>query len=330
MDDSRLGAIFSTARAGSTWLGAVVASHPDVAYRFEPFSRLVKSREDFRAFFQEVVSDDTGDLDLPRVYAALLAAYPQVDKPPFFSKSYRARAVCGKVPLWYLTRKGSGLGSLYSWLYTPLDSPLVVFKEVAHVRLLEKMVKDARVPLVYLVRHPCGVVSSKLQGQAKGLMPTGRQKILKDMIVRYDPGLAEVYGSRLNGMSAAQKEALLWRLEVERALRVLDLEGRGLVVIYEELCDDPIKVSQKVLDHFGLGMSEQTNEFLIQSTNPNASGKGRQGEKGINRYFTVYRDPKVSRDKWKNQLSREDREGVFEVVRDSPAYALGSQNGCWE
>ena len=41
-NDVKLAAI--TGRCGSTWLGAMVSSHPEVAYLFEPFHRLSKTQ----------------------------------------------------------------------------------------------------------------------------------------------------------------------------------------------------------------------------------------------------------------------------------------------
>ncbi|MDJ0687655.1 MAG: hypothetical protein QNJ41_04015 [Xenococcaceae cyanobacterium MO_188.B32] len=41
-NNCNMGALFGLGRSGTTWLGAIVASHPEILYRFEPFHRLQK------------------------------------------------------------------------------------------------------------------------------------------------------------------------------------------------------------------------------------------------------------------------------------------------
>jgi hypothetical protein len=45
----RIMGIFGTGRSGSSWLGSIIDSHPQVAYRFEPFHRLKQNPTIFKA-----------------------------------------------------------------------------------------------------------------------------------------------------------------------------------------------------------------------------------------------------------------------------------------
>ncbi|MGL6343136.1 MAG: hypothetical protein ACRC80_28855, partial [Waterburya sp.] len=83
----KLGGIFGTGRCGTTWLGAMVSSHPDVAYRFEPFHRLKKSKIAIATALEKIRAEDFSAQDLNLIYQALLPAYPEVEKPPFFAKN---------------------------------------------------------------------------------------------------------------------------------------------------------------------------------------------------------------------------------------------------
>lgn len=50
----------------------------------------------------------------------------------------------------------------------------------------------------------------------------------------------------------------------------------------------------------------------------------------MNKYFTIFRDPKVARDRWKEEMSSEDRMRVMEIVKDSPEFKFGVEKGFWD
>ncbi len=325
----RLMAIFSTPRAGSTWLGTIAASHPDVAYRFEPFSRIAKMSAAHRQRVDRLVETGFDEAALEQLYALLLQAHPETDKPPMFPKRYATRAARGKGTLWPVARKlGWGAG-IYRYLYTPLGRPRLLWKEVGRVPILESLAATTKIPLVYLVRHPCAVVSSLIEGQKNALMPAGRSNVLEQILNRHDGALAETYVSRLDQLSDAEKEALLWRVDVERAMAALADRPEALVVVYEELCTYPEQVTARIFEHLGLDVHEQVSTFVHQSVHPPAEGE-RRADGWANAYFTVYRDPIASRDKWKHKISSEDRAAVMGVVEASPAYAYGATRGMWD
>ena len=85
--DLKMGSIFGTGRSGTTWLGAMVSSHPEIAYRFEPFHRLGATQPAVEEALETIRSNEFSYKDLSSVYQALLPAYPQAEKPPFFPKN---------------------------------------------------------------------------------------------------------------------------------------------------------------------------------------------------------------------------------------------------
>ena len=48
INSHQLGAIFGTGHSGTTCLGSIISSHPNIAYRFEPFHRLEKISKDLK------------------------------------------------------------------------------------------------------------------------------------------------------------------------------------------------------------------------------------------------------------------------------------------
>ena len=237
----------------------------------------------------------------------------------------------GRQFVWPIAKKSSLGEKIFNGLYTPKFSPMLIFKEVAMVDFFLQLLDVTDMPMVYLMRHPCAVVWSTVKGQKDSIMSTGRQNVLHDLLSRHDPILANRYLNRLETLSVCEKQALLWRIDVERAVKGCQAHQQGLLVIYEQLAESPLEVSQKVFNHFGLEMSPQSVSFIEEST----SGQSlllrlKRGEIWMNSYFSVFRDPKVASNSWKDEMPRESREQVMEVVRDSKAFEFGATQGLWD
>ncbi|MDJ0571655.1 MAG: sulfotransferase [Pleurocapsa sp. MO_192.B19] len=328
-NDVKLGAIFGTGRCGTTWLGAMVSSHPEVAYRFEPFHRLKKTQPEIAAALEQIRSENFSSQDLNKIYQALLPAHPETEKPPFFSKSYGMNFPLGRAFTWSLARKTSWGEKLFSHLYLPQGNPTLIFKEVAMVDVLAKLLNLNQVPIVYLLRHPCGVVSSLLKGQKDSLMPSGRRSVLLNLLNEHQPHLAKKYEGQLPQMHLSEQEALLWLVDVEQAIQVCQANSNALIVVYEQLVEKPLETLEKIFTHFDLTMNSQSVDFIEMSTQSSLNSKIKAGEFGINKYFSVFRNSQSCCDRWKQELSTEDIQRVMQIIQDSKGYALGVATGLW-
>ncbi|MGF1498175.1 MAG: sulfotransferase [Elainellaceae cyanobacterium] len=320
----RLGAVFGSARSGSTWLGAIVSSHPEVAYRFEPFHRL-KQNPQIRAAANPDSTEATADIDA--IYHALLPAHPLAEKPPFFTKSYTTPMAAGRSLTWPLARKVPLGAWLFRQCYTPKSLPPVVFKEIGLVHLLTKLVPH--IPVIYLMRHPCAVVWSMLRGQEQSLMPSDRRQYLQKILQQRRPDLMDEFQGH-EDRSAAEQEALLWRIDTEAALDQIQSQPNGLLVLYEDLVEQPLVVAARIFRHLGLPLSAESRMFIEESTLQASASPAQRGEVGIDRYFTVFRDPKAACNKWKHQMPVEMRDRVMAVVGPSRSFTVGQQQGLWE
>lgn len=326
--DCQLGAIFGSGRSGTTWLGSIVSSHPEVSYRFEPFHRLFKTNTEISRIRDLIRSDRFSEQDLPQIYKALSPAYPECEKPPFFAKNYSLAV--GRKIAWPLSRNNPFGAYIFQRLYTPKERPMLIFKEVEYVDVLTQLIEKTEIPIVYIVRHPCAVVSSVIRGQKNSLMPSKRRSVLKSLLTKYEPALAKKYSDSLDSLEICQQEALLWLIDVGRALRACKNSSNGLVVIYEQLTQQPLEISTKVFQHFGLDITPESIAFIEESTQNSSSSRIKSGEIGINSYFTVFRDPKIACDRWKKEMSEQNQIKVKDIVRDSEAFSVGVKRGFWD
>ena len=312
--------IFGSGRSGSTWLGAIVSSHPDIVYRFEPLHRLAGLDARVRELRGQLSTGQFGPDMLGELYAALLRARPEVEKPPFFAKRDRGSRQLGRSVLWPLARRSATCARAFERLYTPRARPPLVFKEVTSELIMANLLARTAMRVVYLVRHPCGVAHSTLAGQRRGLMPSDRRRVLGDTIRRLDPELPRRLGFDLERATPIEIEALCWRLDAEIGLAAARASANAHIVVYEDLCADPLGVAQGVLGHFGLALTPATRQFIDRSMHGSGLGKLAYGEVGVDAYFSVFRDPRATRDRWRHELTADDQARVLHLVEDSPAF----------
>ena len=83
------------------------------------------------------------------------------------------------------------------------------------------------------------------------------------------------------------------------------------VVRYEDLCLDPPGVSRRLFEHARLPWSAQTAAFLAASTAADDRN-----------YYSVFKNPAHSVNKWRQQLPTADAERILSVIRASGSGAL--------
>lgn len=324
--ENQICGIFGTGRSGSTWLGSILNSHPEVAYRFEPFHRL-RDRSDLISALTRGESEGLSDKGLEQVYSALIQADPVIEKPPFFHKD---NIKLGRNLFWPIARKLRFASHLFSLRYTPRDRPPLVFKEVDLDSMMASMLHHTTIPIVYLIRNPFGVISSLLEGQARNLMGKGRMGVLASLMRNHDSALADRYTGELPNLSPAQLNALLWRIDVEKAWRCMSENQKGLLLFYEDLCKNTVERAREVFRHFDIDYVGQVEEFILKSTRSSQNLPSRLNEITQNSYFSVYRDPLESMNKWKDRLSKVDRDAIASILSGSEAIEFYFSHGHWE
>ncbi len=319
-------ALFGTGRSGSTWLGSILDSHPGVTYRFEPFHRMGRESGAIRHAQQRIMAEDFGRDDLDLIYQSLRAAFPKISKPPFFPK--QAGFTWGREALWKVGRVEL-LGHLYAALYSPPDRQPLIFKEVNLERMMDRLIQRTRIPIIYLLRHPCAFVSSVVRGQEQDLMSSNRLAILPDLLRDHAPHLTERYRDRIPHFDDYQKNALLWRIDVDEAWNIIQGQPNVTLIVYENLCRDPLTWAKHAFAHFEIPFHEQTERFVRDSTRPEEDPDLRSDNARKDDYFNVFRNPEVSMNKWKTRMSPEQQTAVLEIVEDSPAYRYGREHADW-
>jgi hypothetical protein len=296
-------------RSGTTWVGKILDSHPDVLYRHEPDSVLPEPGLPRLCMAEDVERL----LPMARAYLARLVhvRHPKAAGTlPVFAKSFRSApaALAHAAAVYGLRAAGAVLGKRGAAVAIPdLRSrgrpPVVAVKSVnalGRAGLFAQAAPETRI--ILLLRHPCGQVASRLRGAALGLQEANvvyADRLRLPQARRH--GLVPEAFARL---PLADQLAWNWALMNEKAMD--DLGGRQnvLMVRYEDVCADPIAKARELMAFAGLGWSARTEAFIRWSSAPSRS----------ERYYQTRQDPIAAAGKWRRQLSGEQIAAIMAVA----------------
>lgn len=315
MNTKRLIVVIGMPRSGTTWVGKIFDSHPSTLYRHEPDSygglkdvALAPSVDNVAHYAPAILGFVES---LPGLRTHQVAA-----KGPVLPKNYY-----GSLQL--LLRKAAvataGIGARLSQHYAVPDfiDPKVaatlpiVWKSIASVPRLGVLARALpEASFIHVVRHPCGYVASRLRERAlisKGWL---RQTMDSDNYDLLRPLLDTNAGRRrgltlrdLRELSPVERLAWCWSVSVEKALEDTDGLANCKTVLYEDICRQPMELARLMFSFAGLRWNGQTEEFVDASTTHDSPA-----------FHSVFKHPKSSANRWRQQLTNTSVDRVFAVV----------------
>lgn len=308
-------------RSGTTWLAQIMNTYEHCSYKHEPF--LKKKSTDYNTWLSEIQSGEREALRR-RFDSLCRDCYHDVDMPPFPPKSFRWQnpkllhflyGTSKRVPALKPLYQGYGKSALTA--RTPVLIKDVNFPE----ELLPRLSEVLEPHVLAVVRNPFSNIASYLKGVELDLFGQSEPKIelVRKALQKPVNQALSHYLDRLDTLSPAQVEAVAWRIQVEPLVEFVSNYDRGMAVVYEDLCNDPMGKTTEIFDFVGWELGAPTRDFIDRSiSGATANPKSSQS------YYSVYRDPRQSLSKWKKQLSAEQIEDIASIVRESPIKGLWS------
>lgn len=222
-DPSQAIILAGSGRSGTTWLGNIIAANPNVRIIFEPF--------DYRRV------PDAAHLPL-RPYARPQAEYPDWS-------AFVHRVLCGQVQNEWINRQGN-----YWWTSRRL------IKAIRANLMLAWMDHMFQPQIVFMTRHPCAVVLSRLKLKWQTHLDVFLQQpqLMADYL---DPYVDLIRGAQ----TPIQKHAVMWAVENLIPLKQLPAHN-WVFCTYEELVHNPDAQAERVLDALGIQKSWFTRRAI--------------------------------------------------------------------
>ncbi len=316
--------IFGLPRSGTTWLAKLFDSHPDTLYRHEPDIELREDRLPYACRPEDWPSHRA----LAQKYFARLLGTRTVRNagpPPSFAKSFRnSHAQMLRAASTFALRAAArvpGVGEVFR--HIPVSDFIATRKRSAVRPILKSVSAEGRVGLfaealpesriVFLIRHPCGQIASRLRGILLGRMGMPVKPGEAVEFTSLDQAKSHnLTAEKFDAMAPLEQLAWYWVILNEKA--IADLAGRASarVLRYEDLCVNPVTTTQELFSFAGLDWPRQTEDFIAESTS----------YKGFYRYFGVRRNSPETADRWRTTLSPDEQERILAVVRRSAAAAM--------
>lgn len=259
-------------RSGTSWVGQILDSSPDTAYRYQPlFSWAFKN-------CLNIVSKKTEYLD-------------------FFKKIYYSKDDF----LLQTERKKKGLYPKFN--KKRKNPPTLLIKMIRYHYLLQPMLEHFHdiLKLVFIVRHPCGVINSWL-------------KTPKEFITGLDPIREwEKADSRNIGKPEEYWGYEGWKRALDICLKIKDEFPTNIYLLnYERLVENTLIETEKIFNFLKIDITTQTFDFIASchATHDNDP-------------YSVYKMKGV-KDNWKTELDPRIKNIILKKIEQLPLYLFSS------
>ena len=319
--------VIGAPRSGTTWLGKLLDSSPDVLYRHEP-DMLIQHA------LPRIASGAPTPQECVQVRASLQAMvaarfFKSSGKVPIFRKAYRsppagilhASTIIGL----HVAQKAAGDTRRLTRLPAPdlvasraADQMTVVLKSVSSLgraKWLTASWPGMRVLLV--LRDPFGQIASTLRGMVLGKFE--RPSLLHECLQTPQATRYGLDGAMFDRLPQVEQLAWHWVLMNEKAIEDLEGNADAMLVFYNDLVRNPQTWCEVIFAFCGLTITPQTSKFIRASTTSHRP----------DRYYQVYKRSTNSLSKWRYQLTIEEQEMIRGVVVRSDLWARHPALRAW-
>ncbi len=287
-------------RGGTTWVGKMIAAHPRVLYRFEPFN---PDHHDCPVDhpWHYVTADEA------LVFRAYLRPFFELRTPCWQPGKNALKQLLGRRlrALNYLRRRWLG--------YRPL------VKDPMALMSAEWLADEYQPRVLVLSRHPASFISSlkRLGWHMRVESMLEQEALMRTYLTPFSGALELLRAGRPTWLDRA---ILGWRM-VHHVIRILqERRPDWMFCRHEDLSERPIEEFQRVFDHVGLALTpELRSHILAHSNERNPSEAG-----GV--VHQLKRNSKANIWNWQQRLTAEEIQRIRRETEELAEHFYGDQD----
>lgn len=300
-----------SARGGTTWALKVLDSHPAISGSHEPFYQL-RNEVSLQSFFDRLKAGDSTPESVLEFVQRLAEARVETHKQPFFRKDFLWSPAWLQSLAWLSARTFPALKPIFHLLVTgQLDERHCLVIKNRPFPLLQPILTAIQADVLVLLRNPCAVVNSWLNGMRIGVMgPTSAdpQASWNSYSELLEPlGFTE---TQLVGMSPCGVLAVNWLVDTIMFSRYEASGMKTKRLVYDDLVLNPIEEWTRVFEWLELPMRKSVESFLMNRSHFDI----RQLLGKRYAYYSVKRKDKSPVNAWRAHLSDDDVREILDVV----------------
>jgi hypothetical protein len=314
--------IIGMPRSGTSWLGKIFDRHPRVLYRFEPDTVDRRDGPPYMCPTAEVPKH----LESARIYLDRMARVrttKSVGSLPYFKKSYRSAPLDDlRLGIIYGLKAAQRLNVLPK-LCQNVTIPDLIDRGRPEALVMKSIESVGRVNLyraawpesraIVIIRHPCGQIASTVEGIKRhkfaGSPIFEDQGLLTALSHSEQAKRRGLTRDRLAAMDPMERLAWMWAIPNEKALEDIASDPNARPMRYRDLCAAPMSEAHELFRFANISWDPLVEEFIRVSTDPHHAAS--------DRYYSVFRDPELSVDRWKSILSADDVATIRKTVEDT-------------
>lgn len=257
-------------RSGSKWMLKMLDFHPQTLGRNEP-NRMDRGLSDPDAENWEQRALDSG----ARIGFVDLAPDVVKDHARVWVKLTRADKLLYTRTLQRILGRHPEAG--YPWLmYSPkrIAQGQRVMKIVnARYMICRVLEETTHIPVIHIIRHPGGMLSSWLTRFAPKQDPDELMELQRGIYSRIcerDPAYAQICGP-VDGKELAELKVWCWRHAQEHMLRLGRAHPRYMQVTFEKLSQNPVEIMEPAYALCGLEFTDAIRTHIERETKASAS-----------------------------------------------------------
>lgn len=292
-------------RSGTSWLGAILNSYEKAEY------------------FYEITNYSELDFGQPGLIAV---KYPLTggwrSRPHWVERA--ERQLLGLRSKWGPNKAGAqrSLRVFADHIFEKADPDIFLYKIVTLYGFAQRREELARrfhnrLKVVHLIRNPFAQIASELRIDARN--PEGSKTHFKQRVeqVLEDSALCSYHAMAREAMERGwvSQMALVWRISNEVMLRDQYLDKK--LVVYEQLCREPLAVATEIFDYLGWRMGDQTVQY-IRKTSEVTPAEAEYGN------FSLRKNADESVNRWRSELHERDYAQAREAIESSDLMRLWS------